>query len=109
MALTVPTELEKHVDEIVTHYPSQHKRAAVLWLLHLLQEHFGQLGREQVEWTATKLGLQPINVWELITFYPMFGQTARQVSRQGLSHTLVRTVWMRRDSGAVAEKARRRP
>src|ERR1017187_8885648 len=72
MALNVPAELEKHVDEIVTHYPPQHKRAAVLWLLHLLQEQFGHLGREQVEWTATKLGLQPINVWELITFYPMF-------------------------------------
>jgi len=72
MALNVPTELEQHIDEIITHYPPQHKRAAVLWLLHLLQEHFGQLGKEQVEWTATKLGLQPINVWELITFYPMF-------------------------------------
>ncbi|MGO9608883.1 MAG: NADH-quinone oxidoreductase subunit NuoE, partial [Verrucomicrobiia bacterium] len=72
MALNVPTELEKHIDEIVTHYPPQHKRAAVLWLLHLLQEQFGQLGKEQVEWTAAKLGLQPINIWELITFYPMF-------------------------------------
>jgi NADH-quinone oxidoreductase subunit F len=72
MALNVPTELENQIDGIVTHYPPQHKRAAVLWLLHLLQEHFGQLGKEQVEWTAAKLGLQPINVWELITFYPMF-------------------------------------
>ena len=44
----------------------------MLWLLHLLQEQFGYLGKEQVEWTATKLGLRPINVWELITFYPMF-------------------------------------
>ena len=70
--MTIPPQLEQHIDEIVTHYPPQHKRAAVLWLLHLLQEHFGQLGKEQVEWTAKKLGLQPINVWELITFYPMF-------------------------------------
>ena len=59
MALNVPTELERHIDEIITHYPPQHKRAAVLWLLHLLQEQFGHLGKEQVEWTATKLGLQP--------------------------------------------------
>jgi NADH-quinone oxidoreductase subunit F len=70
--MTVPEQLERHVDEIITHYPPQHKRAAVLWLLHLLQEHFGHLGREQVEWTAAKLGLQPINVWELVSFYPMF-------------------------------------
>ena len=77
MALNVPAELEKHIDEIVTHYPPQNKRAAVLWLLHLLQEQFGHLGKEQVEWTATKLGLQPINVWELITFYPMFAAKPR--------------------------------
>jgi NADH-quinone oxidoreductase subunit F len=72
MSLAVPRELEQHIDEIITHYPPEHKRAAVLWLLHLLQEQFGQLDKEQVEWTASKLGLQPINVWELITFYPMF-------------------------------------
>jgi NADH-quinone oxidoreductase subunit F len=70
--LTVPTELEHKIDEIITHYPT--KRAAVLWLLHLLQDHFGFLGQEQVEWTAMKLGLQPINVWEVVTFYPMFTQ-----------------------------------
>jgi NADH-quinone oxidoreductase subunit F len=75
--LTVPAELEQQIDGIVTHYPPEHKRAAVLWLLHLLQAHFGQLGKEQVEWTAAKLGLQPINVWELITFYPMFSAKPR--------------------------------
>ena len=77
MALNVPTELERHIDEIITHYPPQHKRAAVLWLLHLLQDQYGHLGKEQVEWTATKLGLRPINVWELITFYPMFAPQPR--------------------------------
>ncbi len=70
--LTVPIELERHIDEIITHYPPEHKRAAVLWLLHLLQDHFGYLGKDQVDWTAAKLGLQPINVWELVSFYPMF-------------------------------------
>ncbi|HUK81441.1 MAG TPA: NADH-quinone oxidoreductase subunit NuoF [Verrucomicrobiae bacterium] len=72
MSRVVPQELERHIDEIITHYPPQHKRAAVLWLLHLLQEHYGHLGKEQVEWAAAKLGLQRINVWELISFYPMF-------------------------------------
>jgi NADH-quinone oxidoreductase subunit F len=75
--LTVPTELERQLDEIITHYPPERKRAAVLWLLHLLQDHFGHLGQEQVEWTAAKLGLEPINVWELVTFYPMFTPTPR--------------------------------
>jgi NADH-quinone oxidoreductase subunit F len=73
--MTIPPELEQHIDSIITHYPAQQKRAAVLWLLHLLQEHFGLLDKEQMEWTAAKLGLQPINVWEVVSFYPMF--TAR--------------------------------
>ena len=42
--------------------------------LHALQEHFGHISKEAVEWTARKLGLQPINVYELVTFYPMFRQ-----------------------------------
>jgi NADH-quinone oxidoreductase subunit F len=75
--VTIPQQLEQRIDEIITHYPPDHKRAAVLWLLHLLQEQFGHLGKEQVEWTAAKLGLQPINVWELISFYPMFNSKPR--------------------------------
>ena len=42
--------------------------------LHALQEHFGYISHEAVEWTAGKLDLQPINIHELVTFYPMFRQ-----------------------------------
>ena len=43
-------------------------------LLHLWQEHFGFISDEAVLWIAEKLGLQPINILELVTFYPMFRQ-----------------------------------
>lgn len=43
-------------------------------VLHALQEHFGYLSAEAIEWTAAKLELQPIHVLELVTFYPMFRQ-----------------------------------
>ncbi len=43
-------------------------------VLHALQEHFGWISREAVEWTARRLELEPINVFELVTFYPMFRQ-----------------------------------
>ena len=75
--MTIPVELDRHIDEIITHYPPDKKRAAVLWLCHLLQEHVGFLGDEQVAWIAGKLGLQPINVWEVVTFYPMFTSKPR--------------------------------
>ncbi|MGA3283516.1 MAG: NAD(P)H-dependent oxidoreductase subunit E [Verrucomicrobiota bacterium] len=68
----VPTTLEAEVDELITHYPV--KRAASLMVLHAIQEHFGWISQEAVEWTARKLELQPINVYELVTFYPMLRQ-----------------------------------
>lgn len=67
----IPAELEAKIDEVITHYPVS-LRSAVLPLLHLLQEHFGFLGAGTEDWVAGKLGLQPINVYEVITFYPMF-------------------------------------
>jgi NADH-quinone oxidoreductase subunit E len=68
----VPPQLEAEIDELITHYPV--KRSASLMLLHALQEYFGYISKEAVEWIASKLGLQPINVYELVTFYPMFRQ-----------------------------------
>ncbi|MGA2029087.1 MAG: NAD(P)H-dependent oxidoreductase subunit E [Verrucomicrobiota bacterium] len=61
--------LEAEVNELVTHYPE--KRAASLMVLHAIQDQFGWISQEAVEWTAKKLELQPINVFELLTFYPM--------------------------------------
>ncbi len=72
MTFSVPAILEAEIDELITHYPV--KRSASLMLLHAIQEHFGHVSREAIEWVALKLGLQPINIYELVTFYPMFRQ-----------------------------------
>jgi NADH-quinone oxidoreductase subunit E len=66
----VPPGLLAEIDEVISHYPK--KRSASLMLLHAIQEQFGFISRQAVEWIATKLELQPINIYELITFYPMF-------------------------------------
>jgi len=68
----VSAALAAEVDALITHYPE--KRAASLMVLHAIQEQFGWISQEAVEWTAGKLGLQPINVYELVTFYPMLRQ-----------------------------------
>jgi NADH-quinone oxidoreductase subunit E len=60
------------IDEVITHYPV--KRSAALPLLHLVQEEAGCISHEAIEWVAAKLELQPINLYELVTFYPMFRQ-----------------------------------
>jgi NADH-quinone oxidoreductase subunit E len=72
MSFSIPTDLEAELDELVTHYPQ--KRSASLMFLHAFQERFGHVPPEAMEWTARKLDLQPINVFELVTFYPMFRQ-----------------------------------
>lgn len=72
MSLNVPKELEAEIDALVTRYP--HPRSAALMVLHALQDHLGWLPQAAIEWTAAKLSLQPINVYELVTFYPMFRQ-----------------------------------
>ena len=75
MALEVPPQLEEKVNEAITHYPVS-KRSAVLPLLHLMQEHYRYITDEAVNWVAAKLDLQPIQVLEVVTFYPGFRQSA---------------------------------
>jgi NADH-quinone oxidoreductase subunit F len=62
------------MDEAIACYPSDHRRSAAMPLLHLWQEHFGFVSDEAVVWIAEKLCLPPINILELVTFYPMFRQ-----------------------------------
>jgi NADH-quinone oxidoreductase subunit E len=70
--MNLKPETFQQIDEVITHYPV--KRSAVLPLLHLIQEDAGFISKEAVEWVAQKLELQPINVYEVVTFYPMFRQ-----------------------------------
>ena len=64
------------MDEAIARFPSDHRRSAAMPLLHLWQEHFAFISDEAVVWIAEKLGLPPINILELVTFYPMFRREA---------------------------------
>src|SRR5438067_1115676 len=72
------------MDDAIGHYPRDEKRSAALPLLHLWQEHFDFVNDEAVTWIAAKLGLQPINILELVTFYPMLRE-----KRAGKTHIRV--------------------
>lgn len=65
----VPKDLEQEIDELISHYPQ--KRSAALMVMHALQDRFGYLSPAAMEWTAAKLEVHPMNVYELVTFYPM--------------------------------------
>jgi len=68
--LTLKPATLQAIDEVITHYPS--KRSATLPLLHLIQEDVGYIPEDAIPWIAAKLEIQPINVYEVVTFYPMF-------------------------------------
>ena len=72
--IQIPAELEQRMDAAIARYPSERGRSAAMPLLHLWQEHFGFISDEATFWIAEKLGLQPINILEVVTFYPMFRQ-----------------------------------
>jgi NADH-quinone oxidoreductase subunit E len=72
LSMNLKPETLKQIDEVITHYPV--KRSATLPLLHLIQEDVGYIPSEAIGWVAAKLELQPINVYEVVTFYPMFRQ-----------------------------------
>jgi NADH-quinone oxidoreductase subunit E len=57
------------IDEVVPKYPE--KRSAALMVIHLVQDELGAVDDVACEWIAMRLELQPINIKELITFYPM--------------------------------------
>ena len=69
--MDITTDFVVKIDATIAHYPVS-KRSATLPLLHLFQEKFGFISDEAVAWIALKLELQPINVLEVVTFYPMF-------------------------------------
>lgn len=70
--MNLSEETLKKIREVIPHYPQ--KRSAALPLLHLVQEDQGYISEEAIEWIAEQLDLQPINILELVTFYPMFRQ-----------------------------------
>jgi NADH-quinone oxidoreductase subunit E len=84
-AESISGELLAEIEEVITHYPVS-KRSASLPVLHLWQNHFGFIDDSGIEWIAAKLDLEPVNIYELVTFYPWFrrapaGKTIIRVCR----------------------------
>lgn len=63
----------KEVQEIIQRYPEGKQKSALLPVLHLAQEEFGRwLSAETMDYVATLLQLEPIEVYEVATFYSMY-------------------------------------
>lgn len=63
----------REVDRIIGFYPQGKQKSAVLPVLHLAQEEFGGwLSVESMDYVASLLKLDPIEVYEVATFYSMY-------------------------------------
>jgi NADH-quinone oxidoreductase subunit E len=63
----------KKVAEIVARYPDGKHKSALLPVLHLAQEEFGGwLSPETMDYVASLLKLDSIEVYEVATFYSMY-------------------------------------
>ena len=63
----LPNELKKSLAKQIAH--ADHPREMVVDVMLALQEHYGFLSDDAVEAVATLLGMSPLEVEELATFY----------------------------------------
>ena len=63
----------KEVNEIIARYPEGKQKSALIPLLHLAQEEFGGwLSPESMDYVASILNIEPIEAYEVATFYSMY-------------------------------------
>lgn len=63
----------KKVDEIIARYPDGKQKSALLPVLHLAQDSFGGwLDVPVMDYVASLLQIEPIEVYEVATFYSMY-------------------------------------
>ncbi|KAH9623073.1 hypothetical protein KSS87_001166 [Heliosperma pusillum] len=76
---------QQKASELLTHYPSNYKQSAVIPLLDLAQQqHGGWLPVSAMNEVARIVGVAPIRVYEVATFYSMFNR-----NKVGKYHLLV--------------------
>jgi NADH-quinone oxidoreductase subunit E len=63
----------KEVKEIISRYPQGKQKSALIPLLHMAQSDFGGwLSPESMDYVASLLSVDPIEVYEVATFYSMY-------------------------------------
>ncbi len=75
-------------DEIVSRYPAGRQKSALLPILHLVQAEFGWTSVPAMDKVAEYLQIQPIEVYEVASFYTMYflqpkGKYVLEVCRTG--------------------------
>ena len=73
MSVQLSAHVREEIDRWVAKFPPDRKRSAVISALHAVQhENDGFLTSDLMDAVAAYLGLPPIHVYEVATFYSMF-------------------------------------
>ena len=71
---------KKRAEEIISRYPSQYKKAAVIPLLDLGQrQNKGWTSISVMNYVAQLLDMPPMRVYEVATFYTMFNRSVQHI------------------------------
>lgn len=71
-----PDETLALIGKIIKRYPEGRQKSALLPVLHLAQAEFdGWLSPETMDYVARLLHIQPVEVYEVASFYSMFNLT----------------------------------
>jgi len=62
----------KKIDREVAKYPAEQKQSAVMAALIIAQDEKGWLATETMDFVASYLGMAPVAVYEVATFYNMY-------------------------------------
>jgi NADH-quinone oxidoreductase subunit E len=81
-------ELINKFNEVVSRYPEGKQKSALLPMLHLVQAEFGWVSAPAMDKVADYLDIQPIEVYEVASFYTMYllrpqGKYLLEVCRTG--------------------------
>ena len=70
--MTLSPEALKKIDYAVAKYPSDQKQSAVMAALTVAQDETGHLSTQVMDFVAGYLGMPPIAVYEVASFYTMY-------------------------------------
>jgi NADH-quinone oxidoreductase subunit E len=66
------TDSLKRIDREIAKYPSERKKSAVMSALAIAQDEKGWLSTELMDYVAQYLGMAPVAVYEVASFYTMY-------------------------------------
>lgn len=87
-AILFSSETMTEINRVISQFPSGKEKSSILGVLHLVQTELGWLSVGAMKGVAKVLQIEPIEVYEVASFYTMFhlnpvGQNVLEVCRTG--------------------------